>query len=61
MNMGIGRIKRQFLNVEHCRDDMLLFPDQVSEILEGGPSCQDDGGTITQILSTCAQKDGRES
>ena len=24
MNMGIGPIKRQFLNVEHCRDDMLL-------------------------------------
>ena len=84
MNIGIGPIKRQFLHVEHCRDDMLLFPanidpqvkltasaaepqfqsqvtDQVSVILEGGPSCQDDGGTITEILSTCAQKGGRGS
>ena len=26
MNMGIGPIKRQSLNVEHCKDDMLLFP-----------------------------------
>ena len=24
--MGIGPIKRQFLNVEHCKEDMLLFP-----------------------------------
>ena len=27
--MGIGPIKRQFLNVEHCKDDMLLYPTNI--------------------------------
>ena len=71
MNMGIVPIKRQFLNVEHCKDDMLLFPANIDPQVKltasalqdsksgnwasvwnsggGGPSCQDDGGTITNF------------